>query len=153
MVPGTAVVAVVGVVAAMSALGGCGGVTATPRPSGSHLLVLIQGSRSRAVDARIASGARAQATRLGFRLTVTTPATSTAATQISIIDAVTASKPAGVLIERDGGQALAAPVQSMRSAGIEVVEVDLGGHRAPQSARQEGITAVRHAVEALHGED
>jgi ribose transport system substrate-binding protein len=152
MASGTAVVVVVAVVAATLALGGCGGVTTT-RPSGSRRLVLIQGSRSRAVDARIASGARAQATRLGFRLTVTTPATSTAATQISIIDAVTASKPAGVLIERDGGQALAAPVQSMRSAGIEVVEVDLGGHRAPQSARQEGITAVRHAVEALHGED
>jgi ribose transport system substrate-binding protein len=152
MVPGTAVVAVVGVVAAMSALGGCGGVTATPRPSGSHLLVLIQGSRSRAVDARIASGARAQASRLGFRLTVTTPATFTAATQISIIDAAIASKPAGVLIEPDGGQALAAPLQSMRSAGITVVKVGLDRqHGGEAAARLTGASAVRRAVNALAG--
>jgi ribose transport system substrate-binding protein len=155
MASGTAVAAVVAgaaVVAAVAcapALAGCGAGAVTPGPSASRRLMLIQGSAAPGVDAAIASGARGEAVRLGYRLTVTTPATSSAGAQISVIDAVIASKPAGVVIAPAEPTALAAPLRSMKSAGIEVVEISTANRLGSEAARRVGVDAVRRAIDRL----
>ena len=44
--------------------------------------------------------------------------------QIPIVHAVTATKPAAVLIAPTDEHALIAPMQKMKSAGIKVIQVD-----------------------------
>jgi ribose transport system substrate-binding protein len=69
-------------------------------------------------------GAKAEAGKLGYSISVQGPADFTAPEQIPIVNAVTAQKPAAVLIAPTDTHALIAPMQQMKSAGIKVVQVD-----------------------------
>jgi ribose transport system substrate-binding protein len=141
-------VAAVGVALAgfSAALAGCGTDPTAPGPSASRQIILIQSSGSAGSAVKLARGARAQATRSGYRLTVEDPARPTMSDQIAIVNAVIASKPAAVVITPDGGEGLAASLQSMRSGGIKVIEIHPDGH---SDAEREGADAVRRAVSAL----
>ena len=69
-------------------------------------------------------GAKAEASKLGYSISVQGPADFAAPEQIPIVNAVTASKPAAVLIAPTDTHALIGPMQSMKSAGIKVIQVD-----------------------------
>jgi ribose transport system substrate-binding protein len=69
-------------------------------------------------------GAKFEAKKLGYNITVEGPADFSAPEQIPIVNSVTATKPAGVMIAPTDEKALIKPMQQMKSAGIKVVQVD-----------------------------
>jgi ribose transport system substrate-binding protein len=87
-------------------------------------LVLIQGTKADNFYVTMGCGAKYEAKKLGYNISVQGPAEFSAPQQIPIVNSVTASKPAGVMIAPTDEKALIAPMQQMKSAGIKVVQVD-----------------------------
>jgi ribose transport system substrate-binding protein len=87
-------------------------------------LVLIQGTKADNFYVTMGCGAQAEAKKLGYNISVQGPATFSAPQQIPIVQSVTATKPAAVLIAPTDEKALIAPMQAMKSAGIKVIQVD-----------------------------
>ena len=98
--------------------------TASSGSSSNKKLVLIQGTKDDNFYVTMGCGAQAEAKKLGYSISVQGPAEFSAPEQIPIVNAVTASKPAAVLIAPTDSHALIAPMQSMKSAGIKVIQVD-----------------------------
>ena len=69
-------------------------------------------------------GAKAEAKKLGYNISVQGPTDFSAPEQIPIVHSVTATKPAAVMIAPTDVHALIAPMQQMKAAGIKVVQVD-----------------------------
>jgi ribose transport system substrate-binding protein len=92
--------------------------------SGSKSLALIQGTKADNFYVTMGCGAKAEATKLGYSINVQGPADFAAPEQIPIVNAITAQHPGAVLIAPTDTQALIAPMQQMKSAGIKVVQVD-----------------------------
>ena len=92
--------------------------------SGSKSLALIQGTKADNFYVTMGCGAKAEASKLGYSINVQGPADFAAPEQIPIVNAVTAQHPGAVLIAPTDTQALIAPMQQMKSAGIKVVQVD-----------------------------
>ena len=92
--------------------------------SGGKSLALIQGTKSDNFYVTMGCGAKAEAAKLGYSINVQGPADFAAPEQIPIVDAITAQHPAAVLIAPTDTQALIAPMQRMKSAGIKVIQVD-----------------------------
>ncbi len=141
----------VGVLAAGAlAVSGCAS-SAASAPPGAHAIALLAGGGSEAAAAALRCGARREATRLGYRLSVRGPADASASEQISSVDAVIAagsSGPAAVVLAPRNASALEAPVRSLRSAGTTVVELGPDPGSAARAYR-EGLGAVGHAVSEL----
>ena len=127
------------VVVAALAVSGCGssskhgsnssGTSPASSSSGSasshgKKLVLIQGTKADNFYVTMGCGAQAEAKKLGYSLSVQGPADFAATEQIPIVDAVTATKPAAVMIAPTDSHALIAPMQTMKKAGIKVIQVD-----------------------------
>jgi ribose transport system substrate-binding protein len=91
---------------------------------GSKNLALIQGTKADNFYVTMACGAKAEAGKLGYSINVQGPADFAAPEQIPIVNAITAQHPSAVLIAPTDTQALIAPMQQMKSAGIKVVQVD-----------------------------
>jgi ribose transport system substrate-binding protein len=87
-------------------------------------LALIQGTKADNFYVTMGCGAQAEAAKLGYSISIQGPADFAAPEQIPIVNAVTASKPAAVLIAPTDTHALVDPMQAMKSAGIKVVQVD-----------------------------
>jgi hypothetical protein len=137
-------------VIATLALGGCG--TSGYGTVDAHQVVLIPTAgpatvAARRADAALVCGARAQARRLHRALRVARPRSDTASSQILVADAVTADKPGGVLIVPAAGNAMLAPILSMRRAGIKVARISPPGD--PPAAAGEGARAVAAVVRAM----
>jgi ribose transport system substrate-binding protein len=92
--------------------------------SSNKNLVLIQGTKADNFYVTMGCGAKAEAKKLGYNISVQGPTDFAASEQIPIVHSVTASKPAAVLIAPTDVHALIAPMQQMKSAGIKVVQVD-----------------------------
>jgi ribose transport system substrate-binding protein len=92
--------------------------------SGNKNLVLIQGTKADNFYVTMGCGAKFEAKKLGYNISVQGPTDFSAAEQIPIVHSVTASKPAAVLIAPTDVHALIAPMQQMKSAGIKVIQVD-----------------------------
>jgi ribose transport system substrate-binding protein len=92
--------------------------------SANKALALIQGTKADNFYVTMGCGAKAEAAKLGYSIKVQGPADFAAPEQIPIVNAVTATKPAAVLIAPTDTHALTAPMQSMKSAGIKVIQVD-----------------------------
>jgi ribose transport system substrate-binding protein len=86
--------------------------------------VLIQGTKDDNFYVAMGCGAQAEAKKLGYQISVQGPADFSAPEQIPIVNAVTASKPAAVMIAPTDTHALIAPMQDMKKAGIKVIQVD-----------------------------
>jgi ribose transport system substrate-binding protein len=97
--------------------------SASSSPSNKSL-ALIQGTKADNFYVTMACGAKAEAAKLGYSMNVQGPADFAAPEQIPIVNAITAQHPAAVLIAPTDTQALIAPMKSMASAGIKVVQVD-----------------------------
>lgn len=135
--------------AAALALSGCG--TSGYGTVDPHQLVLIPtarpaGAAARRADAALVCGARVQARRLHHALRVARPRTGSASSQIAVVNAVTADKPGGVLIVPAAGNAMLAPILSMRRAGIRVARLS---PPRPDRAATEGARAVAAVVRAI----
>jgi ribose transport system substrate-binding protein len=91
---------------------------------GNKKLALIQGTKADNFYVTMGCGAQAEAAKLGYSISVQGPADFAAPEQIPIVNAVTATKPAAVLIAPTDSHALIGPMQSMKSAGIKVIQVD-----------------------------
>ncbi len=87
-------------------------------------LALIEGTNADPFYITMGCGAKAEAAKLGAKITVQGPPTFSAPQQIPIVNSVTASKPNAVLIAPTDSHALIAPMQQMKSAGITLVQVD-----------------------------
>jgi len=87
-------------------------------------LVLIQGTKADNFYVTMGCGAKFEAKKLGYNISVQGPATFAAPQQIPIVQSVTATKPAAVMIAPTDVHALIAPMQQMKSAGIKVIQVD-----------------------------
>ena len=92
--------------------------------SGSKSLALIQGTKADNFYVTMGCGAKAEAAKLGYSISVQGPADFAAPEQIPIVDAITAQHPGAVLIAPTDTHALIAPMQQMKSAGIKVIQVD-----------------------------
>jgi ribose transport system substrate-binding protein len=105
-----------------------GGATSSASSSssggGSKSLALIQGTKADNFYVTMGCGAKAEAGKLGYSITVQGPADFAAPEQIPIVNAVTAQKPGAVLIAPTDTHALIAPMNAMKAAGIKVVQVD-----------------------------
>jgi len=101
------------------------GVAASANAASSNKnLVLIQGTKADNFYVTMGCGAQAEAKKLGYNISVQGPATFSAPQQIPIVNSVTATKPAAVLIAPTDEKALISPMQQMKSAGIKVIQVD-----------------------------
>ena len=98
--------------------------TAESTGSSNKKLVLIQGTKADNFYVSMGCGAESEAKKLGYSISVQGPADFSAPEQIPIVSSVQASKPAAVMIAPTDSHALIAPMQSMKSAGIKVVQVD-----------------------------
>lgn len=92
--------------------------------SGGKSLALIQGTKADNFYVTMGCGAKAEAAKLGYSMSVQGPADFAAPEQIPIVNAVTAQHPAATLIAPTDTQALIAPMRQMKSSGIKVVQVD-----------------------------
>jgi ribose transport system substrate-binding protein len=110
-------------VAVMTALA-LGLATASANAASNKNLVLIQGTKADNFYVTMGCGAKFEAKKLGYNISVQGPATFSAPQQIPIVQSVTASKPAAVMIAPTDEKALIAPMQAMKSAGIKVIQVD-----------------------------
>lgn len=126
-VAGAAVVAALAVLAA-----GCGGGTIGEGSGGggdaaapaNKNLVLMPGVKAEPFYISMECGAQEEAARLGYQLTTQAPDRFEAALQTPIVTGVLATRPAGVLIAPTDDVALANPMTQLKSAAIQVVEVD-----------------------------
>ncbi len=98
--------------------------TSTSSGSAGKSLVLIQGTKSDNFYVTMACGAKSEASKLGYSMNVQGPADFSAPEQIPIVQSVTAQHPSAVLIAPTDSQALIAPMQQMKGAGIKVIQVD-----------------------------
>jgi ribose transport system substrate-binding protein len=145
-------VAAVAAVGAVIALVGCG--SSSPSSGGSSgssggsspgkSLAFIQGTKADNFYVAMACGAKAEATKLGYSINVQGPADFAAPEQIPIVNAITAQHPAGVLIAPTDSQALIAPMQQMKAAGIKVIQVDT-------TVANSSIAAASISSNNLHG--
>jgi ribose transport system substrate-binding protein len=98
--------------------------TASSGSASNKKLVLIQGTKDDNFYVTMGCGAQAEAKKLGYSISVQGPAEFSAPEQIPIVSSVTATKPAAVMIAPTDSHALIAPMESMKKAGIKVIQVD-----------------------------
>ena len=104
---------------------GLGVATASAGAASSNKnLVLIQGTKADNFYVTMGCGAKYEAKKLGYHITVEGPASFSAPQQIPIVNAVIATKPAAVMIAPTDEHALIAPMENMKKAGIKVIQVD-----------------------------
>lgn len=102
------------------------GSSSNPAAGKAWKLTLIQGVKGDPFYVTMGCGAQAEATKEGASLTITGGDKWDAAVQTVIVDAVTASKPDGVMIAPNDAKAMFAPLKAMSDAGIKVTFVDTG---------------------------
>ena len=128
-------------------------ITSASAASSNKALALIQGTKSDDFYVTMGCGATAEAKKLGYTISVQGPVDFSAPEQIPIVDSVTASHPAAVLIAPTDVQALVAPMKSMVKAGIHVVQVDTavngGSSIAVSSVTSNNTLGGQKAAQAL----
>ena len=140
---------------ALSGVGWATSAITTASASSSKALALIQGTKSDDFYVTMGCGASAEAKKLGYTMNVQGPVDFSAPEQIPIVNSITASHPAAVLIAPTDVQALIAPMRAMVKAGIHVVQVDTavnnGGSFAVSSITSNNTLGGAKAADALAG--
>ena len=113
-------------VLAAAALAAAVGVvpSATAKPAKLYRIALVTGDNHDPFYVTMNDGAQAEAKKLGVKVTWQGPATFEAAPQITILDAVLASKPDFLLVAPTDVQALIGPLKQFGSHKIPVMTVD-----------------------------
>ena len=89
-------------------------------------VTLIAGTTADNFYVTMNCGAQAEAKKLGVTYQFTGPNHFDAPTQIPVVNSVTTQHPDAVLIAPTDVDALIQPMKQMKSAGIKVVEVEIG---------------------------
>ncbi|MBM3669657.1 MAG: substrate-binding domain-containing protein [Actinobacteria bacterium] len=119
MIKRTAVAALgIGVVAGLSL-----GVAPVANAAGENI-VFIQGVKGDGFYITMDCGVRAEAKKLGAKVTTEGPAKFDATLQRPILEAVVAKKPDAILIAPNDVKAMQKPLEAAKKAGIEIVLVD-----------------------------
>jgi ribose transport system substrate-binding protein len=98
--------------------------SATAKPAKSYRIALVTGDNHDPFYVTLNDGAQAEAKKLGVKVTWQGPATFEAAPQITILDAVLASKPDFLLVAPTDVQALIGPLKQFGSHKVPVMTVD-----------------------------
>ena len=98
--------------------------SATAKPAKQYRIALVTGDNHDPFYVTMNDGAQAAAKKLGVKVTWQGPATFEAAPQISILDAVLASKPDFLLVAPTDVQALIGPLKQFGSRKVPVMTVD-----------------------------
>jgi ribose transport system substrate-binding protein len=106
-----------GVLAAGLGLSSAASAAGTP-------VVLVLGVKGSPFYQALACGAQAKAKELGLNLTVSAPDQFAADSQIPVVNAVAATKPAVAVVVPTDAQALIAPLRQLAGMGTKVVTVD-----------------------------
>lgn len=109
-----------------SATSSSGTSSGTNQGSGSSgkNVALVLGVKGSPFYEALACGAKAEASKLGLKLSVSAPDQFAADSQIPVVNAVTAQKPAVAAIVPTDAQALGQPMQQLASEGTGVITVD-----------------------------
>jgi ribose transport system substrate-binding protein len=99
-------------------------VTISYAAASSKEVALIIGVKGSPFCDAMVCGAKDAATKLGLKLTVSAPDQFAADSQIPIVSAVTASRPAVAIVEPADVQALILPLREMAGFGTKVLTVD-----------------------------
>jgi ribose transport system substrate-binding protein len=116
------------VVAMLASCGSSNNTTTSSSAGGNNStnfkITLIAGTTADNFYVTMNCGAKAEAAKLGVQYTFTGPDHFDAATQIPVVNTVTAQHPDAVLIAPTDKTALIQPMKAMKSAGIKIVQVD-----------------------------
>jgi ribose transport system substrate-binding protein len=114
------------VVAALSlaVTGACGSGGSSSSGGGEKKLTLIQGIANEPFYISMYCGAKAEAAKLGARLSVQAPAQWDVAQQTQVVTSVAASRPGAVMIAPVDKDAMAGPIRQLSGNGSKVVFVD-----------------------------
>jgi ribose transport system substrate-binding protein len=109
----------------VAACGGGSSTSSSPgQPAKKWNITLIAGTKADNFYVTMNCGAQAQAAKLGQNYKFTGPDHFDPASQIPIVNSVTAAHPDAVLIAPTDVTALIQPMKSMKAAGIKIIEVD-----------------------------
>lgn len=103
--------------------GSSGGATAGSGNANKDV-ALVLGVKGSPFYEALACGAKAKASELGLNLSVSAPDQFAADSQIPVVNAVTARKPAAAAIVPTDAQALATPMKQLASNGAKLITVD-----------------------------
>jgi ribose transport system substrate-binding protein len=111
---------------AVAALAAAVGVapSATAKSAKQYRIALVTGDNHDPFYVTMNLGAQAEAKKLGVKVTWQGPATFEAAPQITVLDAVLASKPDFLLVAPTDVEALIAPIKQFDSHHVPVITVD-----------------------------
>lgn len=125
---------------------------------GSKDVALVLGVKGSPFYEALACGAKSEAGKLGLNLTVSAPDQFAADSQVPVVNAVAARKPAVAALVPTDAQALMAPVTNLTRAGTKVITVDqtLADPKAAQAAiitdnEKGGKLAAEEMNKLLHG--
>jgi ribose transport system substrate-binding protein len=110
--------------AAIAGTAGCGSSSAPGGQAAQHKISLVVGVKGDDFYGSMACGAKQAAGKLGATVDVQGPAKWDAPEQISVLNAVIASRPDAILIAPVDDTALQAPLEQAAAQGIKIVLVD-----------------------------
>jgi ribose transport system substrate-binding protein len=116
----------VAVAAALSlaVTGACGSGGSSSSGGGAKKLTLIQGIANEPFYISMYCGAKAEAAKLGARLSVQAPAQWDVAQQTQVVTSVAATRPGAVMIAPVDKDAMAGPIRQLSGNGSKVIFVD-----------------------------
>ena len=100
------------------------GASASPAAAADKTVALVLGVKGSPFYQALQCGAQAKAKELGLALTVSAPDQFAADSQIPVVNAVAATKPAVAAIVPTDTQALVAPMKQLSQMGTQVITVD-----------------------------
>jgi ribose transport system substrate-binding protein len=112
------------VVLAVTLVSACGSSGGGGSSGSSKTMELIVGTKSDDFYVTMECGAKAEAKKLGVKLTVTGPATFSVPQQKPLIDAAQVSKPDALLVAPTDSQALDADLLKVQKTGTKLIFVD-----------------------------
>ncbi len=124
VVPASALMALVLGAATGCSHGSTGPAAGAAAPTGSKKVALVLGVKGSPFYSAMACGAQAEAKRLGLDLTVSAGDQFSADSQVPVVNAVTASKPAVAAVVPTDASALVQPLMALTSTGTRLVTVD-----------------------------
>ena len=109
---------------ALTMTGACGSSGSSSSGGGQKKLTLIQGIANEPFYISMYCGAKAEAAKLGARLSVQAPAQWDVAQQTQVVTSVAATRPGAVMIAPVDKDAMAGPIRQLSGNGSKVIFVD-----------------------------
>jgi simple sugar transport system substrate-binding protein len=138
-------------------VGSTDGANPTTTPEPPRIVLVTHGQSADPFWSVVATGAREAGAELGLRVEYQAPGTFNMVEMSQLIDAVVASRPAGLAISIPDGDALAASIRAAAAAGIPILSINSGARvfrglgltaHVGQPERDAGFAAGQRMAEA-----